>query len=104
MNCKECNLAQAETTKHLISNTRGIFQTYGFHSAYKDIEQARISFRDGNYENTITRSISSLESVIKIIHEKREAVLPNKKQLTDLWKSECLLLETESLFCELQTT
>lgn len=96
-NCKECNLAQAETTKHSISHTRGIFQTYGFHSAYKDIEQARISFRDGNYENTITRSISSLESVIKIIHEKREAELPNKKQLTDLWKSVRQLLKLSEI-------
>ena len=85
--CILCPLVTAETTRDLVSNVRGLFQSQGFYSAYKDIEKARESFRDGNFENTITRSLSCVESVIKIIHEKLNKPLPSKKQLTDLWKS-----------------
>jgi len=95
--CKTCSLVTAETTRNLVSSARGLFQAHGFYSSYKDIEKARESFRDGNFENVITRSISCVESVIKIIHEKLEAPLPAKKQLTDLWKSSRKLLKFDEL-------
>jgi hypothetical protein len=95
--CKTCSLATAETTRELVSNIRGLFQAQGFYSAFKDIEKARESFRDGNFENAITRSISCLESVIKIIHEKLSKPLPDKKQLTDLWKSARDILKFDEL-------
>jgi hypothetical protein len=95
--CKKCSLVTAETTKELVSNSRGLFQAHGFYSAYKDIEKARESFRDGNYENAVTRSISCLESVIKIIHEKLSKPLPAKMQLTDLWKSSRDILKFDEL-------
>jgi len=95
--CKTCQLVTAETTRQLISSIRGLFQSQGFYSAYQDIEKARESFRDGNFENAITRSISCVESVIKIIHEKMNLPLPSKKQLTDLWKSAREILKFDEL-------
>jgi len=85
--CRTCGLAQAETTREIVSTARGLFEAQGFHSAYKDIEKARVGIRDGNFENAITRSISSLESVMRICHEKLGKPLPKKKQVSDLWKS-----------------
>ena len=91
--CTTCQLVTAETTRKLVSEVRGLFQSHGFYTAYKDIEMARESFRDGNFANTITRSISCIESVMKIIHEKKGIALPQKKQLSDLWKSSRKVLE-----------
>lgn len=91
--CRTCSLVTAETTRQLVSQVRGLFQSQGFYSAYQDIEKARESFRDGNFENAITRSISCVESVIKIIHEKLHQPFPAKKQLTDLWKSARVILK-----------
>ena len=39
--CSQCGLATAETTREMITQARGLFETRGFHSAYKDIEKAR---------------------------------------------------------------
>jgi len=85
--CRTCNLVNAETTRNIVSKTRGLFEAQGFYSAYQDLEKARKSIRDGNFENAVTRSISCLESTMKICHEKLEAPLPSKKQITGLWKS-----------------
>lgn len=85
--CRSCDLVTAPTTRQIISTARSIFESYGFYSAYKDIEKAREAIRDGNFENAITRSISCLESTMKICHEKLGQPLPSGKQVTDLWKS-----------------
>lgn len=85
--CSTCGLVTAETTRHIITTARGLFEAQGFYSAYKDIEKAREAIRDGNFENAVTRSIACLESVMRAIHEKCKQPLPSKKQLTDLWKS-----------------
>lgn len=85
--CRTCGLVTAETTRQLITTVRGLFEAQGFYSAYKDIEKARESIRDGNFENAITRSISCLESTMRICHEKLGESLPSKKQVTELWKS-----------------
>jgi HEPN domain-containing protein len=85
--CRTCGLVTAETTRQIITTTRGLFEAQGFHSAFKDIEKAREAIRDGNFENAVTRSISCIESVIRICHEKLGKPLPNKKQISDLWKS-----------------
>lgn len=85
--CQTCNLVTAETTRQIITTARGLFQAQGFYSAYKDLEKARESIRDGNFENAITRSIACLESTMRICHEKLGKPLPKKKQVTDLWKS-----------------
>ena len=95
--CRTCPLVTAETTRQLVSQVRGLFQSQGFYSAYQDIEKARESFRDGNFGNAITRSISCVESVIKIIHEKLGQPLPAKKQLTDLWKSARVILKLDDV-------
>ncbi len=84
--CRTCDLVTAETSRHIVSTARGLFEAQGFYSAYQDIENARIAIRDGNYENAITRSISCLESVMRICHEKLGQPLP-KKQVSSLWKS-----------------
>lgn len=85
--CKTCGLVIAETTRNIVSVARGLFEAQGFYSAYKDIEKARESIRDGNFENAVTRSISCLESVMQVCHERLNQPLPVKRQVTDLWKS-----------------
>ena len=95
--CQTCNLVTAETTRQIITTTRGLFQAQGFYSAYKDLEKARESIRDGNFENAITRSIACLESTMRICHEKIGKPLPKKKQVTDLWKSTRDILDFDAL-------
>jgi hypothetical protein len=95
--CKTCGLVTAETTRQIITSTRGLFESQGFHSSFKNIEKAREAIRDGNFENSITQSISCVESVIRICHEKLDKSLPNKKQLSDLWKSARDVLQFEKL-------
>jgi len=96
-NCKKCNLVSAETTKKIVSEVRGLFQAQDFYSAYKDIENARKDMRDGNFDSVITSSISCLESVMKICHDKLNKPLPAKKQVSDLWKSTRNILDFDSI-------
>lgn len=95
--CRSCGLATAETTREIVSTARGLFVEHEFFSAYKDIERARESFRDGNFDNAVTRSIACLESVMRICHEKLNQPLPTAKQVTDLWKSTRKILNFEEL-------
>ncbi len=95
--CRACELVPAETTKRIISTARGLFQSDTFYSAYQDIEGARKALRDGNFENAVTRSVSCLESVMRVVHEKVSEPLPKKKQLTELWKSTRSVLHFERL-------
>lgn len=95
--CYTCGLVIAETTRSTVSTARGLFEAQGFYSAYKDIEQAREAIRDGNFENAVTRSISCLESVMRICHEKSGQPLPDKKQVSDLWKSTRNILKFNEL-------
>jgi hypothetical protein len=85
--CRTCGLVTAETTRQIVSTARGLFEAQDFYSAYKDIERAREAIRDGNFENAVTRSITCLESVMRICHEELGQPLPGKKQVSDLWKS-----------------
>ena len=80
--CRTCGLVSAETTRKIVTTARGLFEAQGFYSAYKDIEKARESIRDGNFENAVTRSISCLESTMRICHEKLGQSLPSKKQIS----------------------
>lgn len=95
--CHTCGLVTAETTRKIVSTTRGLFEAHGFYSAYKDIETVRKAIRDGNFENAVTRSISCLESVMRICHEKLRQPLPSKKQVSDLWKSTRNILRFDEL-------
>ena len=95
--CRTCGLVTAETTRQIVSTARGLFEAQGFYSAYQDIEEARKAIRDGNFGNAITRSITCLESVMRICHEKLGQPLPKKKQISDLWKSTRNILDFDSL-------
>jgi hypothetical protein len=95
--CKKCNLVIADTTKEILTTVRGLFQALEFYSAYKDIEEARKAFRDGNFKNTITRSISCLESTMKTCHDKLNVTLPNKQQISGLWKSTRNILDFDNI-------
>ncbi|CVK32467.1 abortive infection family protein [Methanoculleus bourgensis] len=85
--CRGCNLVTAATTKELVNSAKDLFQTGDYYSAYKDLEKARICLRDGDYEGTITSSLSCLESVMRTSLEKMGEDLPNKLDVTGLWKS-----------------
>lgn len=95
--CQTCGLVTAETTRQVVSSTRGLFEAQGFYSAFKDVEKARESIRDGNFENAITRSIACLESTMHICHEKLSQPLPNSKQISDLWKSTRVTLRFDDI-------
>lgn len=95
--CRSCNLVKAETTMQMNNQIKSIFSLHGFDSAYKDLIKANESFRDGNFDNVVTRSIAFLESTMKICHEKLEEPLPNKKTVTDLWKSTRNILKFNDL-------
>jgi len=95
--CSSCGLATAETTRKIITTARGLFEAQGFYSAYQDIEKAREAIRDGKFDNAVTRSISCLESVMRICHEKLGHSLPSKKQVFELWKSTRSILRFDEL-------
>lgn len=95
--CRKCGLAAAPTTKQIVTAARGLFEEHGFYSAYNDIEKAREAIRDGNFEHAVTQSIACVESVMRICHEKLEQSLPEKKQVTDLWKSTRAVLNFDQL-------
>ena len=67
--CRTCDLVSAETTRQIVTSTRGLFQAQGFYAAYKDLEKAREAIRDGNFDSVVTRSIGCLESTMRICHE-----------------------------------
>ncbi len=91
--CRTCGLATAETTRSLLTTTRGLFNDQKFYSAYQDIEAARKAMRDGNPENAVTRSISAVESVMKECHDKLARPPAGSQDITGLWKSTRELLD-----------
>ena len=95
--CKTCGLVTAETTRQVISTVRGLFEAQGFYSAYKDLEKARESIRDGDFEGAITSSIACIESTMTICHDKMSISLPAKRQVTELWKSTRTILKFDDL-------
>jgi hypothetical protein len=95
--CRTCTLATAESTRQIVTSTRGLFQSHGFYSAYQDLEKARLAIRDGEFERSITHSIACLESTCRIIHEESGEELPKRKGLTDLWKSTRNVLDLDGL-------
>lgn len=95
--CRTCTLTTAESTRQIVTSTRGLFQSHGFYSAYQDLEKARLAMRDGKFERSITHSIACLESTCRTIHEELEEELPTKKGLADLWKSTRNVLDLDSL-------
>lgn len=95
--CRTCTLATAESTRQIVTSTSGLFQSHGFYSAYQDMEKARLAIRDGEFDRSITHSISCLESTCRIIHEELDEDLPNKKGLAGLWKSTRAILDLDGL-------
>lgn len=94
--CRKCGLATAETTKQIVSTARGLFENHDFYSAFQDIEKAREAIRDGNFKNAVTRSISCLESTMRVCHEKLRESLPAGRggtDVTSLWKSTRAILQ-----------
>lgn len=95
--CRKCSLTVAETTRSIVSSTKGLFSTHNFYAAYRDLEKAREAIRNGEFDSAVTRSVSCVESTMKICHEKLGKLLPDKKQLPDLWKSTRELLGFKDL-------
>lgn len=95
--CRTCSLVTAESTRQLITLTRGLFQSHGFFSAYQDLDKARLAIRDGEFDRAITHSIACLESTCRIVHEELGVDLPQKKTVTDLWKSTRAILDFDNL-------
>jgi len=95
--CRTCGLASAETTRRIVTAARSLFEARGFYSAYQDLEKARTSIRDGDFDDSVTSSIACLESTMKIVHDELNQPLPDRQQVTDLWKSTRQLLDLNSL-------
>lgn len=84
--CSECSLVGSPTTRETVATARGLFQNNDFFTAYKQIEDARRSLRDGDFDGTITSSVSSLESVLKNILDRQGVSYPRDETVTSLWK------------------
>lgn len=95
--CQTCTLVTAESTRQIVSSTRGLFESHGFYSAYQDLEKARQAMRDGEFGRTVTHSIACLESTCRIIHEELGQDLPQKKGVADLWKSTRAILDLDGI-------
>ena len=95
--CKKCNLVTASTTRTIFTETRTLIELETFYTAYKFIEDARKKLRDGKFEHVITLSISCLESIMKICHDRVGVAYPKKEALTDLWKSTREILKFEEV-------
>jgi hypothetical protein len=95
--CRDCRLVAAETTRNIMTATRGLLQAQGFFTAYQEIEKLREAIREGDYDHAITRSVACLESVMRVCHENLNAELPGKKQITDLWRSTRALLRFDEM-------
>ncbi len=95
--CHSCSLVTAESTRQVISATRGLFQSSKFYAAYQDLEKARIAIRDGEFDRSITHSIACVESTCRLIHDELDEKLPSEKSLSDLWKSTRKVLELDTL-------
>ncbi len=95
--CRSCGLASAETTKSIVGTVNGLFQGEGFYKAYQNLKNARDALRDGEYDRVISQSVSALESVLRICHEKFDKDLPKGKKVTDYWKSASKILGFDKL-------
>jgi hypothetical protein len=95
--CMTCGLANAETTRQIISTARGLFTAQGFHNAYRDLEKAREAIRDGDFDSSITHSIACLESTLRECHLRLKQDLPAGKQLSDYWKSARIVLKLDEI-------
>jgi len=95
--CRRCDLVTAETTRNIVSQTRGLFQAQGYASSFKEIEKSRKDIRDGHFDRSITSSLSSLESTMRVIHDKMEKELPKKKQLSEIYKSTRRILHMDKI-------
>lgn len=95
--CKKCELVLAPETKIKFQTALNLFQDEKFFSAFKDFEKAKNCLRDGKYESVIGHSSATLESVMKICHEKMGEELPNEKGIHSLWKSTRKLLQIDDL-------
>jgi hypothetical protein len=95
--CLSCGLVDGGASPQVIARAKGIFERAGFASAWQDLTRAAASFADGDYENTLTRSLSCVESVMRTCHEGLKVELPAKKQASDLWRSTRTILRLEHL-------
>lgn len=93
--CRTCDLVVAPTTKQIVTAARALFTDDEFFSAYKELETARRAIRDGEFEDAITASIACLESTMRVCHERLGEPLPQRKQVTDLWKSSRAILNLD---------
>jgi len=87
----------AETTKELVTTTLGLFQAQGFATAYESFSDARNDLRDGDYDDAIGKAITGLESTMICVHEKLETDLPQKRDVTNIWKSTRTLLRFDDI-------
>jgi hypothetical protein len=95
--CRTCTLVSAPTTIEIVSGARGLFQSDNFYAAYKHIEDARKGLRDGEYDGSITHSISCLESTIKIILDRLGKPYPADQSLSSLWRAVREALEFDTI-------
>ncbi|MCE5237599.1 abortive infection family protein [bacterium] len=93
--CRTCDIVVAPTTRTAVTGARGLFADQDFYTAYQDLEKARQAIRDGKLDDSITASVASLESTMRVCHERFGASLPDSKDVTGLWKSTRELLRLQ---------
>lgn len=85
--CSTCGLAAADTTRELVSGTRGLFDKGRYYESWQALENARRALRDSDLGRCITQAVVAFESTMREVHERRGAELPTKKDVTGWWKS-----------------
>lgn len=85
--CKSCSLVNAPTTQRIFKEAVEFFEASGFNNSKEFIEEARKKLTGDNldFDGSITASVSSLESTLKTILDKKGTGYPKKEQLTGLW-------------------
>jgi hypothetical protein len=85
--CRACTLVTSEETERICNEALTLFESAGFANTKKELEDARRELlRNANYAGCITSSISSFESTMKAIMDKKGRSHNAADGVSDLWK------------------
>lgn len=85
--CLTCPYMGTQFTKPIMKETKDLFDKLGFEKAKKNLIKAQEKLSEGDPENTITNSISALESTFKTILDFLNITYPSKEKVTSLWQA-----------------
>ena len=84
--CKECNMVSSEISKEFYYEAKGLFQAQGFETALEYFTKAKHELQTGDYESSMTSSLTSVESTMRKCLRLLDNSNKTKKSATKLWK------------------